>query len=196
MKKAASLLMLLAISASAFSQTVNELESKKVTLTNGWSLTPVGRSFPLGDLPLNIAVSKFLKLLGITISLPHVRQEQRNAEFGHPIKISSEFGMLEHFQIYGVNPKSDTRPRTSIVLARRIGSHTQYFLMVRGEQTGLKGLLEMSDTEQTTFRNLMVQYREQNLIRIIYAYKRLTKDEVTSYVSQYSGIVKSRKYDV
>jgi YVTN family beta-propeller protein len=30
---------------------------KKITLPNGWSLTPAGRSLPLGDLPLNIAVS-------------------------------------------------------------------------------------------------------------------------------------------
>lgn len=28
-----------------------------VLLPNGWTLTPAGRSLPLGDLPLNIAVS-------------------------------------------------------------------------------------------------------------------------------------------
>ena len=31
--------------------------SKKVLLPNGWTLTPAGRTLPLGDLPLNIAVS-------------------------------------------------------------------------------------------------------------------------------------------
>ena len=66
MKKAAFLLMALVVSAGAFAQTVKELESKKVTLTNGWSLTPVGRSFPLGDLPLNIAVSRSQKLMAVT----------------------------------------------------------------------------------------------------------------------------------
>jgi hypothetical protein len=35
-------------------------------LPNGWKLSPVGRSFPLGDLPLNIAVSKNQKLLAVT----------------------------------------------------------------------------------------------------------------------------------
>lgn len=29
----------------------------KVKLPNGWDLSPAGRSLPLGDLPLNIAVS-------------------------------------------------------------------------------------------------------------------------------------------
>jgi YVTN family beta-propeller protein len=43
-----------------------ELESKKVTLPNGWTLSPAGRSFPLGDLPLNIAVSPSKKLMAVT----------------------------------------------------------------------------------------------------------------------------------
>jgi YVTN family beta-propeller protein len=39
---------------------------KPITLPNGWSLSPAGRSFPLGDLPLNIAVSKSKKLMAVT----------------------------------------------------------------------------------------------------------------------------------
>jgi DNA-binding beta-propeller fold protein YncE len=35
-------------------------------LPNGWKLSPVGRSFPLGDLPLNIAVSKSKKFIAVT----------------------------------------------------------------------------------------------------------------------------------
>lgn len=38
----------------------------KVLLPNGWSLSPVGRSIPLGDLPLNIAVSKSKKWIAVT----------------------------------------------------------------------------------------------------------------------------------
>lgn len=39
---------------------------KKVTLPNGWSLTPAGTSFMLGDLPLNIAVSSSKKYMAVT----------------------------------------------------------------------------------------------------------------------------------
>lgn len=39
---------------------------KKIELPNGWSLSPAGRSLPLGDLPLNIAVSPNKKLLAVT----------------------------------------------------------------------------------------------------------------------------------
>lgn len=47
-------------------QTPEQLEAQKVMLPNGWSLTPVGKSFALGDLPLNIAVSKSKKYMAVT----------------------------------------------------------------------------------------------------------------------------------
>lgn len=37
-----------------------------VTLPNGWKLTPVGESMPLGDLPLNMEVSPSRKLMAVT----------------------------------------------------------------------------------------------------------------------------------
>jgi hypothetical protein len=47
-------------------QTLQEIESHSVSLPNGWRLTPVGKQLPLGDLPLNIAVSPSKKLAAIT----------------------------------------------------------------------------------------------------------------------------------
>ena len=41
-------------------------ENKKVLLPNGWTLSPAGRSLPLGDLPLNIAVSRSKTLMAVT----------------------------------------------------------------------------------------------------------------------------------
>jgi DNA-binding beta-propeller fold protein YncE len=43
-----------------------ELTAKRIMLPNGWSLTPVGKSIQLGDLPLNIAVSKSKKYIAVT----------------------------------------------------------------------------------------------------------------------------------
>jgi YVTN family beta-propeller protein len=42
------------------------LETRRVILPNGWSLTPAGRSLALGDLPLNIAVSASGNRLAVT----------------------------------------------------------------------------------------------------------------------------------
>jgi len=47
-------------------QTAEQLGSSRRTLPNGWSLSPIGRSLPLGDLPLNMVMSKSKKLLAVT----------------------------------------------------------------------------------------------------------------------------------
>src|SRR5450755_2519634 len=40
--------------------------AERVLLPNGWSLTPVGNSIPLGDLPLNLIVSPTKRYLAVT----------------------------------------------------------------------------------------------------------------------------------
>jgi len=49
---------------NSFSQT--SLGKNKLTLPNGWSLSPAGTSLPLGDLPLNMAVSSSKKYIAVT----------------------------------------------------------------------------------------------------------------------------------
>jgi DNA-binding beta-propeller fold protein YncE len=46
--------------------TLIEIEAKRIHLPNGWGITPVGRNLPLGDLPLNIAVSPSGKMIAVT----------------------------------------------------------------------------------------------------------------------------------
>jgi YVTN family beta-propeller protein len=52
---------LLIVSSFAFSQNANPVQ-----LPNGWKLTPAGKSFPLGDLPLNMQVSPSSKYMAVT----------------------------------------------------------------------------------------------------------------------------------
>jgi len=61
-----SQIIFIIFSANLPAQTVKEIESHRVSLPNGWKLTPVGKLLPLGDLPLNIAVSPSKKLAAIT----------------------------------------------------------------------------------------------------------------------------------
>ena len=51
---------------ACFSQNLEQIVAKRVVLPNGWGLSPVGRSFSLGDLPLNLVVSKSKKLMAVT----------------------------------------------------------------------------------------------------------------------------------
>lgn len=66
MKSFAFFLSVLLLSKTTFTQTLSQLETSRIHLPNGWSLTPVGKSIPLGDLPLNIAVSTSKKYLAVT----------------------------------------------------------------------------------------------------------------------------------
>jgi YVTN family beta-propeller protein len=66
-----SLLIILVLLQSMFAAAqvqhpTNDPKASKVLLPNGWSLSPAGRSLPLGDLPLNIALSHNKKLLAVT----------------------------------------------------------------------------------------------------------------------------------
>jgi YVTN family beta-propeller protein len=70
-KKLALLFFNMMIATCCFSQTKwnapgDSLAAHRIMLPNGWSLTPAGKSLPLGDLPLNIAVSKSGKYLAVT----------------------------------------------------------------------------------------------------------------------------------
>jgi len=56
--------MISLLSAELFAQVTPIPEP--ITLPNGWKLSPVGRSFPLGDLPLNIAVGKSGRYAAVT----------------------------------------------------------------------------------------------------------------------------------
>src|SRR5690349_23017193 len=53
MRKAILLSFVFWITVLCNSQSLKEIESKRVHLPNGWNLTPVGKSLALGDLPLN-----------------------------------------------------------------------------------------------------------------------------------------------
>ena len=47
-------------------QSIKEIESGRVSLPNKWKLSPVGKMLPVGDLPLNIAVSPSRKMVALT----------------------------------------------------------------------------------------------------------------------------------
>jgi len=67
----AALLLLLAQCSTAVQETEDtslrdSLSAQRITLPNGWSLTPAGQSFPLGDFPMNMTVSHNGSLLAVT----------------------------------------------------------------------------------------------------------------------------------
>lgn len=65
MKQVLSFILLLSV-IGVDGQSKSPKMPTRIGLPNGWSITPVGKSLPLGDLPLNIAVSPSKKLLAVT----------------------------------------------------------------------------------------------------------------------------------
>jgi len=59
-------LSLISVVSPVNGQSLKEIEANRASLPNGWKLTPVGKMLPVGDLPLNIAVSPSGKMLAVT----------------------------------------------------------------------------------------------------------------------------------
>lgn len=66
MKKVLLIFTLITLTFHLQAQSLSQIEERRVMLPNGWQLTPVGKIVPLGDLPLNIAVSPDGKLAAVT----------------------------------------------------------------------------------------------------------------------------------
>jgi len=61
-----SLILVFLLINPACGQSLDQIEAGRIQLPNGWNITAVGKSLPLGDLPLNIAVSPSKKLIAVT----------------------------------------------------------------------------------------------------------------------------------
>lgn len=81
--------------ADALKKANTDLESRRVMLPNGWSLTPAGRSLDLGDLPLNIAVSASGNRLAVTNNGQSTQTIQlidaKNEKVLHSVEIPKSF---------------------------------------------------------------------------------------------------------
>ncbi|MEI6277523.1 MAG: bifunctional YncE family protein/alkaline phosphatase family protein [Prolixibacteraceae bacterium] len=64
-------------------QTLKEIESSRVSLPNGWKLSPVGKMMNLGDLPLNMAVASSGKMMAVTNN----GQSDQSIQLIDPIKM-------------------------------------------------------------------------------------------------------------
>ena len=64
MKSLFNVFLFLILFKTGFAQ--KDSVAPRVKLPNGWSLTPIGKSLPLGDLPLNIIVSPSKKYIAVT----------------------------------------------------------------------------------------------------------------------------------
>jgi YVTN family beta-propeller protein len=99
MKKTSLLLSCFLITLIVSAQTLQEMDAKRVGLPNSWSLTPFGKALPLGDLPLNMAVSSSKKYIAVTNNGQSVQSLQlidtRNDKVLHSMEIKRSWYGLQ-----------------------------------------------------------------------------------------------------
>jgi len=103
-----------------------QIKQNKITLLNGWSLSPVGKQIPLGDLPLDIAVTPDLKYAAVT----------NNGESTHPLILSSHKLIFLKSKNFIMNGKRKVSYLTSVrktsskikILMKSYGLHVVAFL--------------------------------------------------------------------
>ena len=106
--------------------TTAQIKQNKITLLNGWSLSPVGKQIPLGDLPLDIAVTPDLKYAAVT----------NNGESTHPLILSSHKLIFLKSKNFIMNGKRKVSYLTSVrktsskikILMKSYGLHVVAFL--------------------------------------------------------------------
>src|SRR5579871_3772551 len=121
------------LAASAIhAQDTSSLESTRVRLPNGWSLTPAGKSLPLGDLPLNIAVSRSHRYAAVTNNGQSVQTIQlldaKNDQELDKVVISKSWGGLafsaDERSLYASGGDNNWVVRYSIVNDKLIAGDT------------------------------------------------------------------------
>src|SRR5574344_1795728 len=129
----ASALLLLSVSA------MQAQKADPVLLPNGWRLTPAGKQFPLGDLPLNMAISPNKHWLAVTnngygrqcIQIFDTKTEKmtddveiRMSWYGLCFspdnkKLYASGGNENKIRIYSVSPQGKLAQTDSIVMGER-----------------------------------------------------------------------------
>ncbi len=109
-------------------QSLSDLDAQRVRLPNGWNLTPVGKSLPLGDLPLNLALSPNGKYLAVTNNGQSVQSIQLVDVERQAVSDSKEVRV----SWYGLAWSDDSR---SLYASGGNGNYIMYFQVKNGKLT-------------------------------------------------------------
>ncbi|OYY22123.1 MAG: hypothetical protein B7Y69_07575 [Sphingobacteriia bacterium 35-40-8] len=129
------LVIILFAQQQVIAQSLDQMQAKSVRLPNGWSLTPVGRSMPLGDLPLNMILSKSGKLLAVTNN----GQGVQSIQLIDPQKEQLLDSVVIAKSWYGLAFSSDEKFLELIANIKRKGKNSKYDCVI-----GLSGGLDSS----------------------------------------------------
>ena len=169
---------------------------KPITLPNGWSLSPAGRSFPLGDLPLNIAVSKSKKLMAVTNN----GQSVQSIQLIDPVKEKVLYTVTIPKSWYGLKFSADEK------MLYAAGGHDNWILCYAVSQKKLvlkdsiklgnkwpnkigPAGIEIDDENQTMY----VVTKENNSLYVIDLKSKKVKQQVSLGAEAYTCLLSTDK---
>jgi DNA-binding beta-propeller fold protein YncE len=182
--------------ANLFSQTLQQLEAKRVGLPNGWSLTAAGKSLKLGDLPLNMAVSPSKKLIAVTNNGQSVQSLQLidavNDKVLSTVEIEKSW--------YGLKFTADEK------LLYASGGHDNWILKyaVTGNRLILKDSIKLGDKWPNKIspagieiddakKTMYVVTKEDNSLYIIDLLRKAVKEKISLEGEAYSCLLSPDK---
>jgi magnesium-transporting ATPase (P-type) len=135
------------------------------------------------------AISDLLKNIGYQLSSSKKNKESTvDAEFR--IKCSTTNHTVD-YRVVGVNFFSHQRERASIVFNDTSTNTGEAFILVKGAERSMFGIMTMNDKEKNILRELSSNFKSQGLKMVMYGIKKLSYEEVLSFRGSYMEIMKS-----
>lgn len=135
------------------------------------------------------AISDLLKNIGYQLSSSKKNKESViDAEFR--VKCSTTNHTVD-YRVVGVNFFSHERERASIVFNDTNMNTGEAYILVKGIERSMLGLMNISDKEKNILRELSSNFKSHGLKMIMYGIKKLSYEEVLSYRGSYVEIMKS-----
>lgn len=170
MKNSIFIALLSVLFVQGIAQNAKVIKPGKLTLPNGWTLSPVGKSLQLGDLPLNIAVSRSAKYIAVTnngqsdqsIQLISAKKEKLLSEVSIPESwLGLKFSANENF-LYAAGGNDNMIYKYGIV-SKRLVLKDSIVLGKRWPERISPAGLEIDDEKNT----LYVVTKENNSLYVI-----------------------------
>jgi YVTN family beta-propeller protein len=188
--------ILLSLICCAIAVFVNGQLPAPVLLPNGWSLSPAGRSFPLGDLPLNIALSADKSLMAVTNN----GQSVQSLQLIDPVAEKVLHTVTIPKSWYGLKFTSDGKKLYAS------GGHDNWILEyeIRNRKLVLKDSIKLGDKWPKKIgpagldiddasQTLYVVTKENNSLYVIDLKKRMVKQQVSLGAEAYTCLLSPDK---
>lgn len=139
------------------------------------------------------AISDLLKNLGYVLSESKKNKEkENNVDLEFRVKNTTTNHTVD-YEILGVNFFSHNRERASIVFIDLSSSSSDAYLLVKGVDRSMNGILNMNDRDKNILRELSANFKSAGLKQLIYGIRKMETEELINYRNSYDEILKSTR---